>query len=147
MSNHSEHDPIFVQDLENPIELSTKVTGRVWEWLKHPSFDSVWNSFKSTVEFATSGKEDVETDGIDIQKPKKIKLEVNLEHGIIAHKKSFHPFNLKTKIQTLAKKFSSQSNDYSDSNDPKNPPSNSNLPNSTHTANLISSLQSSRKDR
>ncbi len=150
MPNKQEQEPIFAQDLENPIELSTKVTGRVWEWLKNPNLNSIWNSFKSTIELVTSGKEESETDGVIIKTPKKVKLEVDLEHGTITHKKenknSKLSSRLRNQIQSLIKKFSSQSNNYTDftrqssTNNPK-------PTQPTHTANLINSLQSSRKDR
>jgi hypothetical protein len=163
MPNKNE-EQIFAQDLENPIDLTTKITTKIWSWVKKPSLSSALLALQSTITFVQSGKENLEgkIDGVAVEKDTENEKEKSFEENDNRESNSNHSKEnptqdkndkLGTRIKklfglsspsVLKKNFSTQSNDYTQNSNSQNDTLNKPVK-GTHTANLINSLKNNRK--
>ena len=143
MKNQEQQDqePIFAQDIEEPLTLITKVGQRVASFLAKPNIQAVVGAFESTYQLIKTGGEGIIESAVNTfdQEPnsqphtsksiltirKESKTDTNLELKTKTDLKVFDKDedNLKrfNKINQInhKKTFGSQSNDYSDDNPTK----------------------------
>ena len=144
MKNQEQQDqePIFAQDIEEPLTLITKVGQRVASFLAKPNIQAVVGAFESTYQLIKSGGEGIMESAVNtfdqehnsqqntsksiLTIRKESKTETNLDLNVELNAKT----NLKlfdkdedrlNKINQINSKktFGSQSNDYSDDNPTK----------------------------
>ena len=141
MKNQEQQDqePIFAQDIEEPLTLITKVGQRVASFLAKPNIQAVVGAFESTYQLIKTGGEGIIESAVNTfdQEPnsqphtsksiltirKESKTETNLELNSKLNAKTFAKLSNKNedrfnKINQINSKktFGSQSNDYSDDN-------------------------------
>ena len=162
MKNQEQQDqePIFAQDIEEPLTLITKVGQRVASFLAKPDIQVVVGAFKSTYQLIKTGGEGIMESAVNtfdqesssqkntsksiltIRKESKTETKLELNDSDKTNLKLFDKdeerFNKINQINHK-KTFGSQSNDYSDDNSSK--PQVNHQVNSNIFSNIIATLR------